>query len=436
MEGMVQISHDVPRLKRLLKPALPWLMLPIDAIAALLLLLAAYRSRATVSDALSVVWGPTPLKPISFNSKALNRAGVRSCTSVNELYAINRIEDFDEYLQSFSLQVPHMGAIVGRYLRFASLLRRFKIFITCFDGGFLSGTNLRFFEHIYLTLGKKKLIVWPYGADTYVPSTMNDQLFRDGLLADYPDLAKTEKRTIRQIGYFSKHADVVIGNVPHDEAVPRKDVLTIACYCVDTDEWSPDPTFHHVGDGSASKPPVRIFHCPNHRNVKGTPHLLAAFESLRRQGLNVELEIVEHASNQEVRARMREADIVAAQFLYGYASTELEAMSLAKPVLSNLENKQYYEDLRNRTFLRFCPIVSVTPQTLEAALRRLVLDPTQRLALGGRGREYVQQFHSLPAQGGFWVQVLAYSFGNITASELQRWWMPPEHGRPSADVGA
>ena len=49
---------------------------------------------------------------------------------------------------------------------------------------------------------------------------------------------------------------------------------------------------------------------------------------------------------------MRQADIVAAQFLYGYASTEIEAMSLAKPVLSNLENKQYYETLRSNSFLQ------------------------------------------------------------------------------------
>ena len=434
MRDVLRKKPDTARLKSLLKPVLRWLTLPLDAIAAPLLFIAAFRSRAAVSEALSVVWGPTPLKPISFNSRALNKAGVKSATSVDGLYAINRAEDFDEYLQSFSLSLPYFGVIIGRYLRFASLLQRFNVVITCFDGGFLSGTNLRFLEHRYLKLGKKKLIVWPYGADTYIPSAMNDKLFRDGLLADYPGLACTETRTMRQIRYFSEHADVVIANVPHDEAVPRKDVLTIACYCVDTDEWSPDPLFRHLGDGSTSKPPVRIFHCPNHRNVKGTRYLIAAFENLRRQGLNVELEILERVSNEKIRASMRQADIVAAQFLYGYASTEIEAMSLAKPVLSNLENKQYYETLRSNSFLQSCPIVSVTPQMLEAALRRLILDPSQRMTVGARGREYVQQFHSFPAQGRFWRQVLAYSFGEITAYALQEWWTSAEHSRTSADV--
>jgi glycosyltransferase involved in cell wall biosynthesis len=412
-------------LKRALIRALPWLTLPIDALVALLLCFVAYRSRRAGGQIVAVVWGPTPLKPISFNSRALRRAGMESRTSVNEVYSINRIEDFDEYLQSFSIPVPYFGAVVGRYRRFASLLERFDVFITCFDGGFLSDTNLRFFEHLYLRIGRKLLIVWPYGADTYVPSLMNDKSFRDGLLADYPHLEATEGRTRRQITYFSKHADVVIANVPHDEAVPRKDVLTIACYCVDTEEWCPDPTFRHLGDGSLEKPPVKILHCPNHRNVKGTPHLIRAVETLRSEGLNVDLEIVEHVSNDEVRERMRRADIVAAQVLYGYASTEIEAMSLAKPVISNLENRSYYEVLRRQAFLGSCPIVSVSPASLADGLRRLIINPGLRHALGTDGRGYVERFHSLPAQANFWLQVIAYSLGDITASTLQQWWRRP-----------
>ena len=38
---------------------------------------------------------------------------------------------------------------------------------------------------------------------------------------------------------------------------------------------------------------------------------------------------------------MKQCDIVAAEFLYGYASTEIEGMSLEKPVLANLENSHY-----------------------------------------------------------------------------------------------
>jgi glycosyltransferase involved in cell wall biosynthesis len=396
-----------------------------DGISVVFLGLSALWSRFGNFSKPRVVWGPTPLKPIAWNSRALRRAGIASWTSVDTFYPINRAEDFEEYLESFLPPVSSMAAVVlrnSRYVRFHSLLQRFNVFITCFDGGFLRDTRLRFLEHIFLRLGKKKLIVWPYGADTYVPSSMHDPLFRDGLLADYPMLAQTEEHTLQQIRYFCKHADFIIGNVPHDEALPRKDVLTIACYCVDTIEWAPVSDFRHIGDGTTSQPPVKIFHCPNHRNVKGTAHFVAAYEALLREGLNVQLEIVEQITNDEIRIRMQTADIVAAQCLYGYAATEIEAMSLGKPVLSNLENRYYYDVLRQQSFLRFCPIVSVTPETLRAALRQLVLDPARRAQLGAQGRAYVEQFHSLSAQAKFWQAVIACVFDKTASTEVQHWW--------------
>lgn len=409
------MSHIV---KRWLKTFL------VDGSAAVFLCLSALWSRCGHFHTPRVVWGPTPLKPIAWNSRALRRVGIPSWTSVDTFYPINRADDFDEYLDSFWLPGSYIGWVLRgnrRYIRFHSLLHRCNVFITCFDGGFLRDTNLRFLEHVFLRLGKKKLLVWPYGADTYVPSRMRDPLFRDGLLADYPRLAQTEQHTLQQIQYFCQHADFVVGNVPHDEALERKDVLTIACYCVDTEEWFPAPDFRHIGDGTKSKPPVKIFHCPNHRNVKGTAHFVTAYEALRREGLNVALEVVEKVTNDEIRVRMQTADIVAAQCLYGYASTELEAMSLGKPVLSNLEGYDYGV-LRQQSFLRFCPIVSVTPATLRTTLRQLVLDPVWRAQLGAQGREYVQQFHSLPAQAKFWHAVISYTFGATAGPELQRWW--------------
>ena len=415
-----RLSHTMQRLLQVVL---------LDGFAAVLLCLSALWSRRAQARTPQVIWGPTPLKPIAWNSRALRQAGIASWTSVDTLYPINRVEDFDEYLDNFVPSVPFLGMTlgragryIGRYVRFHSLLHRCNVFITCFDGGFLRSTNLRFLEHVFLRLGKKKLIVWPYGADSYVPSRMRDAPYRDGLLADYPQLAQIERHTLRQLRYFSKHADFIVGNVPHDEALARKDVLTIACYCLDTGEWSPASDFRHSGDGTRAKPSVRIFHCPNHRNVKGTAYFVAASEALRREGFNVELDSAEQVSNDEIRVRMQTADIVAAQCLYGYASTELEAMSLAKPVLSNLENPYYYDRLRQQSFFRFCPVVSVTPETLQMALRQLVLDPSLRAQLGAQGRQYVEQFHSLPAQAKFWQDVITCAWDNTAVTDIQYWW--------------
>src|SRR5260370_31447889 len=130
-------------------------MLLVEGIAAVVLCLSALLSRFGNFHKPRVVWGPTPLKPIAWNSRALRRVGIESWTSVDTFYPINRAEDFDEYLESFWLPVSYLGW-VRRYVRFHSLLQRCNVFITCFDGGFLRDTNLRFLEHIFLRLGNKK----------------------------------------------------------------------------------------------------------------------------------------------------------------------------------------------------------------------------------------------------------------------------------------
>ena len=59
---------------------------------------------------------------------------------------------------------------------------------------------------------------------------------------------------------------------------------------------------------------------------------------------------------------MRNCDILAAQFLYGYALAEIEGKELEKPVISNLENKNYYEPAKNFTYFAECPLVSSNPK--------------------------------------------------------------------------
>jgi hypothetical protein len=49
---------------------------------------------------------------------------------------------------------------------------------------------------------------------------------------------------------------------------------------------------------------------------------------------------------------------------------------------------------RLQSFLGHCPIVSTTPEQIEANLRELVTNPDRRVALGEAGRDYVARFHS------------------------------------------
>ena len=147
--------------------------------------------------------------------------------------------------------------------------------------------------------------------------------------------------------------------------------------------------------------------------MKGTESLVDACAVLSREGLAVDLRLLEGVPNARVREEMEAADIVAEQFLLGYGITAIEAMSLAKPVLSNLSVPGYYEVFRHQTRFADCPIVSATPETLVDELRRLVLDPELRRRIGRASREYVVREHSYEAMGRLWTAI----YGRIWAGE-------------------
>lgn len=366
-----------------------------------------------------VAWGPTPLLPISHNSRALAGAGLVSRTLVDAVYPINDPQDFDLRLDSEFLSWARWVPGLTRFLRFVHFLRHFDVLITNFDGGLLNGTGLRFIEHVFWRLGRKRVVVWPYGSDSFVYSRISDHSLRYGLYRSYPDGARRERHVMRQIEYFTRHADFVVGNIPHNEACPRADVLTVACYGIDTSIWSPAEDFRHCRDGRYES--VVVLHCPNHREVKGTRFLLHACEALRAEGLKLDLQIVEGRKHAEMRDLMRNCDVLVAEVLYGYASTEIEGMSLGKPVVSNLESPTYYAVARRYTYLKECPIVSASPETLMDRLRQLVMDPALRERLGEMGRQYVLKYHSMDAQAEFWLAVVRKVCGG-SQTDLENWW--------------
>jgi glycosyltransferase involved in cell wall biosynthesis len=244
--------------------------------------------------------------------------------------------------------------------------------------------------------------------------------WRQALASDYPALLVRARRTSRQIRYFSKRADFVVGCIFHVETLPRWDLLTTHYYPLDTDSWRPE---HVEREG-----PIRVFHSANHRALKGTEFVIAAVEQLQEEGLEIELVLAERLPNAEVRRLLQSCDIVAEQFIHGYALAAMEAMALGKPVLSNLSDPYYYEVHRLHTGLDECPIVSTTVEELPENLRRLAHDAELRAELGRLGREYVVRHHSYEATGRMWEMVYR-TVWNGEPLETPAW-------HPDADVRA
>jgi glycosyltransferase involved in cell wall biosynthesis len=380
--------------------------LAIAVVAAPLLVVAAAAARpGTLRRRRSgakprLVYGPVPVISIKFMSEAMAQRGYETRTIVYDVYAIHGREDFDEVLSrpGASFPVRAVRALLGPYAVFLRTLFRFDVFHVFFDGGFLLVTPLRLFEVQLLHLAGKKVVAMPYGSDVAAPSHMHSLTLRNALAANYPHLGRNEEDTLRRIRYFCERADFVLACIMHLETLPRWDLLTTHYYPIDTDDWKP-------AGPAEERDVVTVVHAPNHRALKGTEFLIAACDELKREGVPVELRLLEGMPNTEVKRAIAESDILAEQFIIGYALTAIEAMSLGKPVLSNLSDNYYYEAFRLYTGLDECPVVDTPVDRIKENLRLLVEDPDRRRELGEAGRRYVERFHSYDSAGRMWDAV-------------------------------
>jgi hypothetical protein len=156
--------------------------------------------------------------------------------------------------------------------------------------------------------------------------------------------------------------------------------------------------WHPVADIATVAPkdggsPLRIVHAPNHRHFKGTRFLIEAVEQLQREGLALELKLVERLPNDEALAIYRTADLVFDQCLIGFHGYfAIEAMALGKPVVCFIRKPAaYLIDHEN------CPIINAPPEGLAGTIRQLASDRQRLHELGQAGRRYVEKYFSLSA---------------------------------------
>lgn len=204
---------------------------------------------------------------------------------------------------------------------------------------------------------------------------------------------------MKWIRYFTLRADFIVTCLFHSETLPTWNLLTTHYYPIDTGAWLPNghDSTHNGKDG-----PVTVVHASNHRELKGTEFLIAACQELEAEGYQIQLRLLEQVPNTEVQRIMAESDIVAEQFIHGYALTAMEGMSLGKPVMSNLSDDHYYQVHRLYTGLDECPIVNTSIGQIKDHLRMLIINSELRRQIGEAGRRYVVKYHSYQTVARMW----------------------------------
>ena len=332
-----------------------------------------------------ILRGPVPIISIHYAARAERLHGYRSDTLVYRTYGTHTEGLFDRDLGRL-IGLPVVGNLVP-YATFLWALWRYDVFVYFFDGGLLGETPAWRIELPLLRRTSKKVVAYPYGADSRLPSRTRAIEGWHAYSEILPGREDTDEAHVAErLAEFGRWADVILGCADLVEDLPRLD--GIFHLPIDVEEWQP-----------SAPPPgdvVRVVHAPNHPHYKGTRHIVDAVDRLRAEGSPVELSLVQGVPVDETRELYRRAHVVVDQLLIGaYGQFAIEGMALGRPVVCFLNPRfaPHHPEWAE------APIVSATPDTIVEELRRLVTDAQLREDLGARGPEYVRRYHSLHAVG-------------------------------------
>ncbi len=356
-------------------------MLPVMFVAATASRLAARR--------IDVGLGPEPIISHIYLKQALQTAGRSAESYVRNVYHLTHAFDYrgDRVL-------PGPLRLFLPYWLFVRAIFRYRCLCIYFHGGPLSRCPLlEGLEPTLLAIAGVRVIVMPYGADVQDMARSPNALFKHTMGRDYPAQRLGRTRIARRIDRWTRRADHVISGCEWVDYTYHWDTLMLAHFAIDTDAWPPAEPRPEALDPAQ---PLRILHAPNHRHIKGTRYFIDAVQSLREEGVPVELVLLERVPNSEVKKAMAEADVVADQLIVGwYAMFAIEGMATGRPVLCYLR-----EDLERlyRTVGLLNegdpPIVRCDPLTVKERIRALADHRDQLSELGRLGRQFVLDHHS------------------------------------------
>ncbi|MHC8288835.1 glycosyltransferase [Pseudomonas sp. XS1P51] len=295
------------------------------------------------------------------------------------------------------------------WLVFARVLFKFDAFLFIYGQTI---TNSRFELWLLRRLGKRVVFIYvgsdsrpPYMDGGRFPGTVEDTLPAQRLLR-----AVTRKRK-RRIQLHERYADYLV-NSPASAQFHEKPYINWFAMGLPK-ELSVQPGPPREGDGK-----VRILHAPSNPLVKGSPQIIEIIGRLQEKGHLIELVKIQGMSNERVLEELANCDFVVDQL---YADTPLaafatEAAFLGRPaVVGGYFAAQVQEYVAEDDIP---PSLFVTPDELEAAIERLILDPALRVELGERARRFVNERWN--------ARVVAQRYQALLNGDVPaHWWCDP-----------
>jgi glycosyltransferase involved in cell wall biosynthesis len=355
-----------------------------------------------------LVWGEAPIINNVYWSNCMKEVGFKTETFTDSFcYRINERNEYDRVIQDEFRFIP---LYLKYYFGFLDSLFKYDIYFISFNGFFLWRTICGRFESTLLKIAAKKIVIIPFGCDSYAYNRVRSVSLIHGLNSSLPQAAKNQREISKRVEHWCAKADIVIPGFMGPDGFGRWDVLVPSPLIIDLKEWNISKR-ESMADGSNEI--VKITHAPNFRGFKGSEFIIDAVEKLQKEGFKIELNLLEKLKNYEVKQILQEdTDILVEQIIFtGHALNGLEGMACGLPVLSNLEDESYTRHLRRWSYLDECPIVSSCPENLIENLRILITNPDLRREIGRASRLYVEKYQGFEAGQYMFGEVIKFLQG-------------------------
>jgi hypothetical protein len=352
-----------------------------------------------------IAFGSTPLINNFYWNEALKRSGYYSKTVMfdNASFITANI-NWDVKLKvnipknKLLKLIAYVDLGIRAVILFAQCVIRYDIFVISFDGFLIGKIPLlwRCQSYIFKAL-KKKVIVIPYGGDSYIYKNVISTEIQKGLIDSYPMSVKQQKRITQRVDYWKKHADVILPGFMHADIfgeinIPSLEKILLRIpntLTIDLNSWRSERKPVEAGQV------IEIAHMPNHRGFKGTERIIEVVEELRNEGFNIKFHLIEKISNNSVQLLLRDRIHILIDQIYaiGYGLNAIEGMASSCVVMANISNPKYTK-MYAGTFLDKCPIVSVNQFKLKQELINIILNPERLNEISDLSREYAEKYHS------------------------------------------
>lgn len=149
---------------------------------------------------------------------------------------------------------------------------------------------------------------------------------------------------------------------------------------------------HEYAEANRREPDgrIRIVHAPTNRSLKHTDLLVAIVAELQKDGVKVDLDLVEGVTWRECLERKAKADIVFDQLLFGYGCNSIEAWAMGIPVIAGAD--EWTLDRMGKEWDSI-PFEEANEKTLRHVVREMVKSADLREDAAARGMAHVRRYH-------------------------------------------